>query len=472
MTDATLTRPERPASSGSLPSLTDTQAELASVERRIGAMLLDCLFVVLFSLAAAFLTLYVTGISEPARDEPPLAFQLTLWGPPALALLAYPFLVVRRGAANGQTWGRQALGVRVVRVGGAPLGPGRAMLRSHLGWLVPTVATAGLYVVADAASMVIRADRRALHDLIAGTAVIRDPHPWGARSETDRRALEPSRASAEDPFTRAGGAIVLLGAAALSLGGLIADDMLDHQQLGDLLAGDELTQSEAIAHARRTVALVLVALLAFIGATAGFLTWLHRAYRSLPALGAAQPRHDPGWAVAGCLVPLLNLVRPLQVVTELWNSSHAAARSAPGTNTPRPPSGALLATWWIGTLAAGALFILGRSMYSSGLEEGDLELARSGNVTSIIGFGLGILASLGLIRIIWRIDSLQARCRTLLAAAATAAARESDTAAPVLDVAEPSPRGSEHAPLAGDGPDRKSKAISPTQGLRFKGGAT
>lgn len=69
----------------------------------------------------------------------------------------------------GQTFGKMALSIRVVRVSGAPLSLGASIGRG-LAFLL-SVATLGLgFAVA-----LVRADRRALHDLIAGTRVERVP---------------------------------------------------------------------------------------------------------------------------------------------------------------------------------------------------------------------------------------------------------------------------------------------------------
>ena len=52
-----------------------------------------------------------------------------------------------------------------------------------------------------------------------------------------------------------------------------------------------------------------------------FLIWLHRAFKNLPALGATNLEFSPGWAVGWWFIPFANLVKPYQVVRELWNSS-------------------------------------------------------------------------------------------------------------------------------------------------------
>jgi len=67
----------------------------------------------------------------------------------------------------GQTLGKMAMQIRVVDVGGGPLTLGQATGRQFASWLSALILCIG-YVMAG-----IREDKRALHDLIAGTRVVR-----------------------------------------------------------------------------------------------------------------------------------------------------------------------------------------------------------------------------------------------------------------------------------------------------------
>lgn len=75
-------------------------------------------------------------------------------------------------AASGKTFGMAALGIRVVRADGALLDPWRGVLRAvvfPLSFLALGLGFAGILV---------QREHRALHDLIAGTAVV---YAWDAR---------------------------------------------------------------------------------------------------------------------------------------------------------------------------------------------------------------------------------------------------------------------------------------------------
>ena len=59
----------------------------------------------------------------------------------------------------------------------------------------------------------------------------------------------------------------------------------------------------------------------FLGTSVAFLFWFHRVQKNLPALGGRELKYTPGWAVGGFFVPFLNLVRPIQVMREVWHGS-------------------------------------------------------------------------------------------------------------------------------------------------------
>jgi uncharacterized RDD family membrane protein YckC len=111
-----------------------TRAPLASWGSRAGAYLID--FLVLLVPGAILFVLIVGGAVglTGADDDIDVAatigasiLWLLLWA--LLALLYAPLLMRREGAQNGQTWGKQLLGIRAVRDSGEPWGFGSAALR-------------------------------------------------------------------------------------------------------------------------------------------------------------------------------------------------------------------------------------------------------------------------------------------------------------------------------------------------------
>lgn len=89
-------------------------------------------------------------------------------------------------AASGKTFGNAVVGIRVVRADGAALDPWRGALRAAafpLSFLLFGLGFAGI---------LLQRERRALHDLIAGSAVV---YSWDARAARLRflaREAEPA----------------------------------------------------------------------------------------------------------------------------------------------------------------------------------------------------------------------------------------------------------------------------------------
>jgi hypothetical protein len=57
--------------------------------------------------------------------------------------------------------------------------------------------------------------------------------------------------------------------------------------------------------------------LTYLATVTGFLVWFHRAYTNLHSLGMEPLRLRAGWAVGGWFVPILNLVRPKQIMSDI-----------------------------------------------------------------------------------------------------------------------------------------------------------
>lgn len=70
-----------------------------------------------------------------------------------------------------------------------------------------------------------------------------------------------------------------------------------------------------------------------------FMAWFFMASRNAHAKATAELRFKPVWTIVGFIVPFLNIIRPYQVMTEIWRVSGA-----------RPE--ALVRIWWFGSIGA------------------------------------------------------------------------------------------------------------------------
>jgi uncharacterized RDD family membrane protein YckC len=156
--------PAIPAISPPSPAAGRGTEELAGVFARIAAALIDITLLAGIDFVVLFLTTRVTGLSMSAEDLAVL--KLVPLGA-FFALMALGYLAAFT-AGGGQTIGKMALGVRVLSDDGTPVDFAGAMLRS-LGALAAVVTLGMLYL-----PVLVTSDRRALHDRLAGTRVVKD----------------------------------------------------------------------------------------------------------------------------------------------------------------------------------------------------------------------------------------------------------------------------------------------------------
>lgn len=159
--------------------------ELASWGVRAAAFALDLLIPVAIGFAIGIGVYAFEGDGEEAER---LGETLALIAGGAFSLLYAPLLMVRRGARNGQTLGKQALGIRVVRESGEPVTLGNALLREIIGRQLLVPFSYGLYAVLDYLWPVWDRSRQCLHDKVAQTRVV--------RVDVDDRGPAPPRPAA------------------------------------------------------------------------------------------------------------------------------------------------------------------------------------------------------------------------------------------------------------------------------------
>jgi len=82
--------------------------------------------------------------------------------------------------------------------------------------------------------------------------------------------------------------------------------------------------------------------------------WLYRAYRTVETTGAKGRQWSPGWAIAGFLIPVANLIMPFLMTSETAKVA-SSARIARETDSPEEiqnwrssPTNFLILLWWFG----------------------------------------------------------------------------------------------------------------------------
>jgi uncharacterized RDD family membrane protein YckC len=154
------------------------QLVLASWGRRAGAFLIDGLIVGIGALVLLVALTAPFSVGFFASDDAGLValfvgFILATLCVTVVAFFYAPALMAR---TNGQTFGRMAVGTRVVRADGKPITFGFAMLRevavkALLFGIIATI-TGGLSTLADCLWPLWDEENRALHDFVVNTRTV------------------------------------------------------------------------------------------------------------------------------------------------------------------------------------------------------------------------------------------------------------------------------------------------------------
>jgi uncharacterized RDD family membrane protein YckC len=145
--------------------------EYASWGSRVAAFLLDGLIVfAIVGLPIVVVVVALLASSSEAEGGGGLAVAVILVV--YLVALALPFVyyTVLQGGARGATWGKRALGIRVVREDGQVLGYGRAFGRYGIQLLLGILV---LPLLADYLWPLWDAKNQSLHDKAVGSVVVR-----------------------------------------------------------------------------------------------------------------------------------------------------------------------------------------------------------------------------------------------------------------------------------------------------------
>lgn len=173
--------PVAPQAAATLQVVPDT--ELADRGIRLGAFVIDYILGVLATLPGflilgpTFLSIFVTAASGQQPDFSALQAGSLMSGLLVLALGSLILLVIQvvMLSTRGQTIGKRILGIRVVRhPDGSPAGFMNAwLLRNFIPFLIQLVPWIGLAFWIVDSCFIFTQERRCLHDLIAGTKVVK-----------------------------------------------------------------------------------------------------------------------------------------------------------------------------------------------------------------------------------------------------------------------------------------------------------
>ena len=189
-----------------------------------------------------------------------------------------------------------------------------------------------------------------------------------------------------------------------------------------IAAGEDVTREEIFTIAVLQLGTMLLRFFVFLATVVLFLRWLHRAYSNLPALGVRHPEYSPRWAVGCFFVPYINLVRPYQIVGEIWRAGEPDSVEDDATQfhfiQARSRSTPLIVkAWWRLYIAAGVAGYLAWCLSWGGNNSAADLVALNWIIEAAYFFNL--LAAILAILVIKNIDQMQEeKHQRLLAASA------------------------------------------------------
>jgi hypothetical protein len=136
----------------------------------------------------------------------------------------------------------------------------------------------------------------------------------------------------------------------------------------------------------------------------GFIAWFHRAYVNLTRLGARGLRASSGWAIGVWFIPILNLIRPKQLMDDIWRASDAALPVAEAHGWQTAPVPGLLSAWWAFFLLSSFVSNISGRMLSSAET---LDARASAGTVSMLADGGVIVAAVVAILVVRAVTSRQ-----------------------------------------------------------------
>jgi hypothetical protein len=163
--------------------------------------------------------------------------------------------------------------------------------------------------------------------------------------------------------------------------------------------------------------LALFQLVVIVANVVAFLVWFHRAHRNLPSLEASPITYGSGWTIGGFLVPILNLVRPMQVMREVWHGSNPAkfeperdGRLLFGGHESTP----VLVGWWWGLFLASNF--VGNAVFRLAMgREQDLWHMQRQSGLEALSYAIDIPAAVVAVFLVRRVTAWQSERAALVA---------------------------------------------------------
>lgn len=163
------------------------------------------------------------------------------------------------------------------------------------------------------------------------------------------------------------GALILIVLAQIGWG------VTEVQMFERVLAGAEVSEAEAVHSDNVVMMLGLAYTLTFLMLVVFYCMYIYRANKNARALGVPNMGYSPGWTVGYFFIPILNLFRPYQAVTEIVKASDPDV--SPLSDQEWKRSGSAITGWWWGMwLSAGFASNISMRLYELEINRPEIDL--------------------------------------------------------------------------------------------------
>jgi hypothetical protein len=90
-----------------------------------------------------------------------------------------------------------------------------------------------------------------------------------------------------------------------------------------------------------------ISILVAVGTAVAFLTWLYRANQNLRAFRGEPLEFTPGQAIGSFFIPFINLVRPYEVLREVWRATDPSLPPSSSTSFRGSEVNWIVPAWWL-----------------------------------------------------------------------------------------------------------------------------
>ena len=186
--------------------------------------------------------------------------------------------------------------------------------------------------------------------------------------------------------------------------------VMEIQLLQRISDGEPVSLEEVESNDNRQIAIGLVLLAALAATVISFCLWIYRSASNLDALQANNRRFTPGWSVGWWFIPFMNLVRPYQVVKEIWRGSYPVAPTYGPEGDGHPgwmfaPISPAIGWWWGTWLTSGLVNYLVTRTISN--DESSVDSVIDAQYFSLAGDALTFIATVLLFLLVKRITANQ-----------------------------------------------------------------